>query len=759
MVFRSSDVTATTVTSFKELYLDDRLCKALSNAGYDRPSPVQEAVLPLCLSGADLIVQATSGTGKTVVISCSCLNKAREASSAGQTVALVVAPTRELAVQIQDVTVAIGRHWCPQVACHSAIGGMPIDDDRRKLRRRRDVVVGTPGRLLALLHSRDLIIASVTAFVMDEADRLLGASMYDALAEIYEELPHKKQVVAVSATFDDDALQRLLPMMKRPSRFDVRQSDRAAPLAVRHLSCLVHPRSVPPTTTSAAQLREPPSMRAPAASLGAAAAAAAATGAAADGGGEDLGGVGVEGAGDAAAAGPPPRATGAALEAEVEAKAARLLQLLRSVLFNQAVVFCNDAAIAPALTAHLAALGAPTVHVSARLPQPARLAALAALRSLAARVAVTSDVLARGVDLEYVNLVVNFDLPRDGATYAHRLGRAGRFGAAAVAVTLVTGEAELATLHNWAATCGCGEVEAVPDVIPPDWYYRKPEKSAAAALAPLDLNAPAAAAARPAGPAAMAHIPPHTSPHPMLAQTHMSASQPAHGPRPPGQARMHGLHAQQHLSLPEPPQLRVPPSAGAAAAWDAWTAHSTADMQWLVAATRSWQPPTSNTTQTPPETTARAVHACGPVCVPPPVQRSSQAASLCVGGTHLAHAQTGGDAGSGSSKGASAAAAVAAVAAPAAWLLDRVLRGSVAPQHGASQHGAGVHAGSCAVDGGRGGDAAQHKAERWAKGVVAEGCAQGEPWLRALEVALVQQRLQEACQSFTEQAAVYAAGS
>lgn len=127
-------------------------------------------------------------------------------------------------------------------------------------------------------------------------------------------------------------------------------------------------------------------------------------------------------------------------------------------------MFCNDWVIAPALAGHLSALGAPTVHVSARLPQDRRLAALGQLRSLAARVAVTSDVLARGIDLEYVNLVVNFDLPRDGATYAHRLGRAGRFGAAAVAVTIINSDAELATLQSWAATCGSGV--ALPPLSP-----------------------------------------------------------------------------------------------------------------------------------------------------------------------------------------------------------------------------------------------------------------------------------------------------
>lgn len=129
----------------------------------------------------------------------------------------------------------------------------------------------------------------------------------------------------------------------------------------------------------------------------------------------------------------------------------------------QAIVFCNNAEVAAALTDHLSALGVPTVHVSARLPQPTRLAALAALRSLAARVAVSSDVFARGIDLEYVNLVVNFDLPRDGETYAHRLGRAGRYGAAAIAVTVVAGGGELGVLGEWAGSCGCG----APPVSPP----------------------------------------------------------------------------------------------------------------------------------------------------------------------------------------------------------------------------------------------------------------------------------------------------
>ena len=118
-------------------------------------------------------------------------------------------------------------------------------------------------------------------------------------------------------------------------------------------------------------------------------------------------------------------------------------------------MFCNDPAAAPALATRLTRLGIPSAHISARLPQPERLAALRALRALRLRAAVSSDVLARGIDLEYINLVVNFDLPHDADTYAHRLGRAGRFGTSALAVTLVR-PPEVAVAQEFAAAAGCG---------------------------------------------------------------------------------------------------------------------------------------------------------------------------------------------------------------------------------------------------------------------------------------------------------------
>lgn len=120
----------------------------------------------------------------------------------------------------------------------------------------------------------------------------------------------------------------------------------------------------------------------------------------------------------------------------------------------QALIFCNNPATAPALAARLNALGIPAAYVSARLPQTTRLDAVAALRSLRLRAAVTSDVLARGIDLEFINLVVNFDLPHDQDTYAHRLGRAGRFGSSALAVTLVSAT-EVGVAEEFAKSAGC----------------------------------------------------------------------------------------------------------------------------------------------------------------------------------------------------------------------------------------------------------------------------------------------------------------
>lgn len=168
----TGDVGLDAATSFEQLCLPAALLRGLQRAGYQAPSPVQRAAIPLGRAGADLIVQAKSGTGKTCMFAAVLLPTLNLADSSPQ--ALVVAPTREIAVQIRDVLTALG-HFYSGLVVQAFIGGVPIASDRAVLRHTCHIAVGTPGRLLTLLREHYLPAQCLRRVVLDEVDQLLGA--------------------------------------------------------------------------------------------------------------------------------------------------------------------------------------------------------------------------------------------------------------------------------------------------------------------------------------------------------------------------------------------------------------------------------------------------------------------------------------------------------------------------------------------------------------------------------------------------------
>ncbi|GFR40199.1 hypothetical protein Agub_g759, partial [Astrephomene gubernaculifera] len=174
---RTQDVMSD-ATSFRELMVSEPLVRSLSVAGFERPSPVQKAAIPLGRVGTDLIVQAKSGTGKTVVFAVICLERVKADQSSTQ--ALILAPTRELAIQSEQVIRALASEL-PAPAATSAVfvGGLPIVEDEKKLRRLCHIAVGTPGRVCALLQSGRLAGGGLALLVLDEADSLLGEGFYE----------------------------------------------------------------------------------------------------------------------------------------------------------------------------------------------------------------------------------------------------------------------------------------------------------------------------------------------------------------------------------------------------------------------------------------------------------------------------------------------------------------------------------------------------------------------------------------------------
>ncbi|CAD7705005.1 unnamed protein product [Ostreobium quekettii] len=385
--------------NFAKILLPPEFVRALSEAGFKKPSPVQEVALPLSRLGSDLVVQAKSGTGKTLVFAVACLERVDPA--AGHPQALVLTPTREVAVQVASEIERVASGLPPPyISVGVFIGGVSVAEDRRRLRRRCQVVVGTPGRMQWLLESRELRGETLSTCVLDEADQLFSGSLKEAVERIVTSLPKAKQLMAFSATYTQDVQTLIEGHMRHPQRvLTVPRSKSAALLGVRHCYSLV----------------------------------------------EDAG------------------------DGEFSAKVAALLAVLSSVSFHQTVVFCNRQSDAQALADRLTRAGFPAAFISGQKPQEERLETMSAMRGFELRVIVSTDLVARGVDLERVNLVCCLDVPQDPATYMHRIGRTGRFGTYGLCIAFVN-QNELLKLQACMRESAGREAEPLPDPVPEDWY-------------------------------------------------------------------------------------------------------------------------------------------------------------------------------------------------------------------------------------------------------------------------------------------------
>lgn len=406
------------------------------------PSPIQLKAIPIARFGTDLIAQAKSGTGKTAVFSVVILENLTPVQAPQ---AVIVAPAREVADQVAHVVRSIGR-YVDGLTCHTFIGGVPLYVDRQHLAKGCQVCVGTPGRLADLISSGALDVSSVRMLVLDEADQLLDAAFSDEVRWIISAMPSRRQTMAISATFTEDMLQQLAAVMHEP----------------QHISVCATLRKSPPSSggesTNGARLgqgreaeatRRDVSATAKPMSTAEEAAVTASERVTLEGVAQHVKVIGPGDISRAAEANERGAATAAdgvvsggsvhTFSAAVRAKFCSLVDILRTMRFQQAMVFCNSTTRVATVGSALKEDGWPATSLSAERSQPQRLAAISALRDSSIRILVATDVAARGIDVERVNLVVNFDLPQSPATYLHRIGRCGRFGSLGIAVTLATG--------------------------------------------------------------------------------------------------------------------------------------------------------------------------------------------------------------------------------------------------------------------------------------------------------------------------------
>ena len=350
--------------TFDSLGLSADLLGTVAEEGYERPTPVQAEAIPLVLAGRDVLAAAQTGTGKTAAFVLPILDRLRPQANTSFSPArhpvraLILVPTRELALQVADATRVYGR----TVALRSGVvyGGVPIEPQTKQLRAGLEILVATPGRLLDLVGQRAANLGQVEILVLDEADRMLDMGFLPDIRRIIDLLPRQRQNLLFSATFSDDVRSLARTILQDPVTVEVAPRNAAAE-AVRQL---VYP-------------------------------------------------------------------------VDRDRKEGLLAHLIRRHDLRQVLVFTRTKLAASRLAAWLDRHGIEASAIHSDRPQAERTRTLEAFKSGELRVLVATDVAARGLDIEELPHVVNFELPWNPQDYIHRIGRTGRAGLTGDAISLV----------------------------------------------------------------------------------------------------------------------------------------------------------------------------------------------------------------------------------------------------------------------------------------------------------------------------------
>ena len=326
---------------------------------FERPSAIQQRAIVPIIGDRDVMAQAQSGTGKTATFAVGILQKIDLESR--HTQALVLAPTRELALQIQGVIAAIGARLNVQV--HACVGGTAVAQDARKLQEGGvHVIVGTPGRVFDMLERGYLATEHLRMFVLDEADEMLSRGFSEQIYQIFQKMPPTMQVVLISATMPKEVMAVSNNFMRNPVRIMVKR-DELTLEGIKQFYIDV---------------------------------------------GRD------------------------------EHKFDTLTDLYNSLSITQAVIFCNMRRKVEAVTEGLQKADFVVSALHGDMPQEDRSRIMKEFREGRSRVLITTDLLARGIDVQQVSVVINYDFPSEKENYLHRIGRSGRFGRKGVAINFIT---------------------------------------------------------------------------------------------------------------------------------------------------------------------------------------------------------------------------------------------------------------------------------------------------------------------------------
>ncbi|KAF3894528.1 ATP-dependent RNA helicase [Trichophyton interdigitale] len=352
---QTEDVTATKGLEFEDFYIKRDLMMGIFEAGFEKPSPIQEETIPVALTGRDILARAKNGTGKTAAFVIPTLERTNP--KIAKTQALILVPTRELALQTSQVCKTLGKHLGINVMVTT--GGTGLQDDIIRLNDTVHIIVGTPGRILDLASKGVADLSECTTFVMDEADKLLSPEFTPVIEQLLTFHPKDRQVMLFSATFPIIVKTFKDKHMRNP--YEINLMDELTLRGITQYYAFVEERQ----------------------------------------------------------------------------KVHCLNTLFSKLQINQSIIFCNSTNRVELLAKKITELGYSCFYSHARMLQHNRNRVFHDFRNGVCRNLVCSDLLTRGIDIQAVNVVINFDFPKNAETYLHRIGRSGRFGHLGLAINLI----------------------------------------------------------------------------------------------------------------------------------------------------------------------------------------------------------------------------------------------------------------------------------------------------------------------------------
>lgn len=344
---------------FKELNVIEPVLKAISEAGYEKPTEIQENSIPVVLKGRDILGCAQTGTGKTAAFAIPIIQNivtAKDNSKERSIKALIVAPTRELAIQIEENFTIYAKYL--DIKNTVIFGGVNQTSQVRKINAGVDVLVATPGRLLDLVNQRHIDLSNVKYFVLDEADRMLDMGMIHDVKKIISKLPKERQNLLFSATMPKEVTKLVNSILKNPVKVEVQPVSSTAEIISQGVYFV-------------------------------------------------------------------PKKN----------KKSLLIHLLKDESIKSVIVFSRTKHGANKIAKDLEKAGIQSAAIHGNKSQNQRQLALNNFKEGNIRVLVATDIAARGIDIDELSHVINYDLPDVAETYVHRIGRTGRAGASGVAIT------------------------------------------------------------------------------------------------------------------------------------------------------------------------------------------------------------------------------------------------------------------------------------------------------------------------------------